>query len=518
MSRPAISGLVQGEGRSSADDNGCLISGNILPLPAKDVQSGRLPLRQQSQAKRSLGARRPDPPRRNHVARRNGRRVPRRAEAPSHGAGYRVHDCRPHATPVKGDQFSVSGRQNRAMTSPLRKKLVDAIIASGCDDPEEAGKLAATPADDLTWTVEVLNSGKVDEQRLPKTGRLFNTPVETLNIQGGPAGLGACRAASSSSTTSCRSAKVTRRCGWPLTTASTPSPAASPPSFRTARKSNGCSARGRRSCARSRRFTASARRPSRSFSRPHRASRRSRKRRAMDLNADDPEASVVKFVNQIIREALFERATDIHVEPLENDLRIRYRIDGILHEVAVPPQLRMLQSAIISRLKVMAHMDIAEKRLPQDGRINLQPGGEPPSMCASPRSRPSTAKASPCGCSTATDQQFGFERLDLATASPHRPQLLRSRTASFWSPGRPAQENRPRSIPSFEHQLRPAAHHHHRGAGRIPARGRLADRRQTGDRPDVRQRPPPFCARTRTSSWSAKFATSRPRKSPSAPP
>src|SRR6267378_716026 len=90
-----------------------------------------------------------------------------------------------------------------------------------------------------------------------------------------------------------------------------------------------------------------------------------------DLNADDPEASVVKFVNQIIREAILERATDIHVEPLENDIRIRYRIDGILHEVAVPGQLRVLQSAIISRLKVMAHMDIAERRLPQDGRINL---------------------------------------------------------------------------------------------------------------------------------------------------
>ena len=80
----------------------------------------------------------------------------------------------------------------------------------------------------------------------------------------------------------------------------------------------------------------------------------------------------MKFVNQIIREAIYERATDIHVEPLENDLRIRYRIDGILHEVAVPPQLRLLQSAIISRLKVMAHMDIAERRLPQDGRINLK--------------------------------------------------------------------------------------------------------------------------------------------------
>ena len=80
---------------------------------------------------------------------------------------------------------------------------------------------------------------------------------------------------------------------------------------------------------------------------------------------------MVKFVNQVIREAIYERATDIHVEPLENDLRIRYRIDGMLHEVAVPPQLRVLQSAIISRLKVMAHMDIAERRLPQDGRINL---------------------------------------------------------------------------------------------------------------------------------------------------
>src|SRR6476646_7419572 len=92
---------------------------------------------------------------------------------------------------------------------------------------------------------------------------------------------------------------------------------------------------------------------------------------AIELNDEDPEASVVKFVNQIIREAIFERATDIHVEPQENDLRIRYRIDGILHEVAVPPQLRVLQAAIISRLKVMAHMDIAERRLPQDGRINL---------------------------------------------------------------------------------------------------------------------------------------------------
>ena len=99
---------------------------------------------------------------------------------------------------------------------------------------------------------------------------------------------------------------------------------------------------------------------------------------AIELNADDPEASVVKFVNQIIREAIVERATDIHVEPLENDIRIRYRIDGILHEVAVPPQLRVLQAAIISRLKVMSHMDIAERRS-ASGRPNefaRQPSGD----------------------------------------------------------------------------------------------------------------------------------------------
>jgi general secretion pathway protein E len=133
-----------------------------------------------------------------------------------------------------------------------------------------------------------------------------------------------------------------------------------------------------------------------------------------DLNADDPEASVVKFVNQIIREAIIERATDIHVEPLENDLRIRYRIDGILHEVAVPPQLRLLQSAIISRLKVMAHMDIAERRLPQDGRINLQSHEQNIDVRVS--TIPTVNGESISLRLLSRDQQhsFGFERLDLS--------------------------------------------------------------------------------------------------------
>ncbi len=86
---------------------------------------------------------------------------------------------------------------------------------------------------------------------------------------------------------------------------------------------------------------------------------------------DDEEASVVKFVNQIIREALEQRATDIHVEPLADDLRIRYRIDGVLHDIAVPENIRALQSSVIARLKIMSKLDIAERRLPQDGRINL---------------------------------------------------------------------------------------------------------------------------------------------------
>src|SRR5947199_841830 len=134
---------------------------------------------------------------------------------------------------------------------------------------------------------------------------------------------------------------------------------------------------------------------------------------AIELNADDPEASVVKFVNQIIREAILERATDIHVEPLENDLRIRYRIDGILHEVAVPPQLRVLQSAIISRLKVMSHMDIAERRLPQDGRMNLLAGIQEIDVRVSTIPTVNGESIS-LRLLSRGGQQFGFDRLDLS--------------------------------------------------------------------------------------------------------
>ncbi len=87
------------------------------------------------------------------------------------------------------------------------------------------------------------------------------------------------------------------------------------------------------------------------------------------------DASLIKFVNQLLVEAIQERASDIHVEPLEKDLRIRLRVDGVLHRVSTPPQIKRFQAAIISRLKIMANLNIAEKRLPQDGRIKLRSGG-----------------------------------------------------------------------------------------------------------------------------------------------
>ncbi len=86
------------------------------------------------------------------------------------------------------------------------------------------------------------------------------------------------------------------------------------------------------------------------------------------------EAPVIRLVSLIITNALETRASDIHIEPFENRLIVRYRIDGVLHEVESPP--RRLSAAVISRVKIMANLDIAERRLPQDGRIRLRVQGK----------------------------------------------------------------------------------------------------------------------------------------------
>jgi len=93
-----------------------------------------------------------------------------------------------------------------------------------------------------------------------------------------------------------------------------------------------------------------------------------------DTNLDSAaeDASIIRFVNQVLRDAIELRASDIHLEPFEDEFRIRYRIDGVLQDVPVPAQLKRFQPAIVSRVKILSHLNIAEKRLPQDGRIKIR--------------------------------------------------------------------------------------------------------------------------------------------------
>jgi general secretion pathway protein E len=86
------------------------------------------------------------------------------------------------------------------------------------------------------------------------------------------------------------------------------------------------------------------------------------------------EVPVIRLVNQMLVRALESRASDVHIEPFENQLKVRYRIDGILHEVEPPP--RQLKAAVVSRLKILAQLNIAERRLPQDGRIKIRLAGK----------------------------------------------------------------------------------------------------------------------------------------------
>ena len=105
---------------------------------------------------------------------------------------------------------------------------------------------------------------------------------------------------------------------------------------------------------------------------------------AMEGNADDfddlssvreivEDAPIVKFVNLLITQAIQDRASDIHIEPTERDLRVRFRIDGVLHEIMRSP--KTIQAGVISRLKIMADINIAERRIPQDGRMSVNSNG-----------------------------------------------------------------------------------------------------------------------------------------------
>ncbi|OGX44911.1 MAG: hypothetical protein A3G38_03160 [Omnitrophica WOR_2 bacterium RIFCSPLOWO2_12_FULL_51_8] len=94
--------------------------------------------------------------------------------------------------------------------------------------------------------------------------------------------------------------------------------------------------------------------------------------KAEDLEVMAEDVSIIKFVNQVFSEAIRERASDIHLEPFQDELRVRFRIDGVLYEINTPETVKYFQPAIVSRIKIMSQLNIAERRLPQDGRIKIK--------------------------------------------------------------------------------------------------------------------------------------------------
>ena len=120
--------------------------------------------------------------------------------------------------------------------------------------------------------------------------------------------------------------------------------------------------------------------------------------KAADLLDGQDDAPVIRLINGLIHEAIKRRASDIHIDPFENHLSIRYRIDGDLVEVLTPP--RKLAAPILSRIKVMARLDIAEKRLPQDGRI--RPAGHQPDADG-PQGRPDLRGDAPLHSSSGSE-------------------------------------------------------------------------------------------------------------------
>ncbi len=300
------------------------------------------------------------------------------------------------------------------MNAAVSKSIVDLLIAGGVESREEAAQLAQN-LNGGSWTTQVLDSGKVDEQRfLSAIGNFFRVPVVTLyakTIDRQTLSILPSRfvfqhhilpIAEKDNSVVLATYDLFNSAGRQLVTQLLKKPAEwvlvpRAQLLRAMKTLYGVGAETFDEILKT----------NRGFEVLHEGET------ATDINADDPEASVVKFVNQVIREAIAERATDIHVEPLENDIRIRYRIDGILHEVAVPPQLRVLHAAIISRLKVMSHMDIAERRLPQDGRMNLHANNQEIDVRVSTIPTVNGESIS-LRLLARGGQQFGFQRLDLS--------------------------------------------------------------------------------------------------------
>ena len=199
------------------------------------------------------------------------------------------------------------------------------------------------------------------------------------------------------------------------------------------------------------------------------------------------EAPVIRLVSLIITNALEARASDIHIEPFENRLAVRYRIDGVLHEVESPP--RRFSAAVISRIKIMANLDIAERRLPQDGRIRLRVHGKDIDL------RVSTVPTMHGESVVMRILDKGGVALDFARLGFEDDILERFLDGAHAAARDPAR-HRADGLGQDDHALhraraaQPARREdpHRRGSGRVPDARHQPDPGEAADRPHVRQR------------------------------
>jgi hypothetical protein len=216
-----------------------------------------------------------------------------------------------------------------------------------------------------------------------------------------------------------------------------------------------------------------------------------------ELTVEPDAAPVIQLVNMIVQEAIKMRASDIHVEPYEKELRLRYRIDGVCHEMKSPP--KSFQNAIISRIKIMSELDIAERRLPQDGRFKVTYGGKNIDF------RVST-------CPTVHGEKVVIRILDSSnlllnlTDLGMTPEQLEKFEQNIRGPvGHGAGHGTDRigkvydALHRPEHHQRPQQEHHDlRRSGRVPVARDQSGRHKAGNRSDICQR-------------AAQFSSARPR-------
>ena len=204
--------------------------------------------------------------------------------------------------------------------------------------------------------------------------------------------------------------------------------------------------------------------------------------------ADASDAPIVKLVNMIIYQGIKAKASDIHIEPFEKRVVVRYRVDGNMAEAMTPP--KKLQNAITSRLKIMASLDIAEKRRPQDGKFQVKVEGRQIDFRVSASSRRCTARRSCCRILDSTNlgrnlDTLGFEPQALedfknAIDAPYGMILVTGPTGS----GKTTT-----LYSAVKEMLTPGDElRHGRGPGRVPARGRQPGPGEREARPHVRRR------------------------------